>query len=121
MNFKKLAVAAGLAFVAASSFAIDIDLGGAAAASTTLDAATTLADWADVALTNGDAAANAYNTAVIIQDQTDGTSTEAIAYIDQVQATGSFAYIYQGALLAPSVAYIQQNTTLNTVAVITQR
>ena len=121
MNFKALAIAAGFVFATASSFALDIDLGGSASASATLDAVTTLADWADVSLTLGDGVNNLNNSAIIIQDQADASGFDVVAHIDQIGATGSFAMVYQGAVAAGSVAYIQQNTTLNTVAVITQR
>ncbi|MBC7727082.1 MAG: hypothetical protein H7242_05620 [Microbacteriaceae bacterium] len=121
MNFKSIAIAASLVFAAGSTFAADIDLGGAASASSTIAAASTLTDWADTNLTLGAGATNTLNFAAIVQDAADGSGFDVVAQIDQIGATASVAYIYQGAVAAGSVAYIQQNATLNTVAVITQR
>lgn len=120
MNFKTLAIAASLVFAAGSTFAADIDLGGLTSASASLAAADLLA-VADTSLTLGDGLNNLTNTAAIVQDAVDASGFDAIANIDQIGATASFAMIYQGPVIAASVAYIQQNATLNTVAVITQR
>ena len=120
MNFKSIAIAASLVFAAGSAFAADIDLGGLASASATIAAADFLG-FADTSLTTGDGVNNLTNTAVIVQDGVDASGFDAIAHIDQIGATASFAMIYQGPIIAASMAYIQQNATLNTVAVITQR
>jgi len=119
MNFKTLAIAASLVFAAGSTFAADIDLGGATSASATLDAVQTLTDFGDANLVLGEGANNTINFAAIVQDQAEATGV--VAQIDQVGAIASVAYIYQGVVGAASVAYIQQNRTFNTVAVITQR
>jgi hypothetical protein len=123
MKLNKLAAVAALAVAASSSFAADIDLGGLAGVSTTLDIATLNTDIGDVALVLGtfDWVAN---NAMILQEGTDGSAADAIAFIDQVGATASFAYIYQSADAAANggaIAYIQQNATNQARAVITQR
>lgn len=121
MNFKRIAIAASLIAAATSSFAVDIDLGGAGVISTP---ATAVADFLgavplDAALTLGDA--NDNNVAIIVQDDVNATGLENIAYIDQVGITGGLAAILQSGGLAANVAYIAQVATTNARAVITQR
>jgi len=119
MNFKSIAIAAGLVIAAGSSFAADIDLSGAGSVS--FDGATFLG-FADVVMTAGDTSTS--NNAIIFQEGFDGSGNDMIAHIDQVGTTGSFAMIYQGADSATnsgSIAYIGQNATNNARAVITQR
>ena len=112
MNFKAIAIAAGLALAAGASFADDITL-SSVADSMTLDLLTTAADANMLPGT-----APSLNTAIIYQDETGGANQ--IAQIDQIGTTTSFAMIVQQATNA-SMAYIQQNATTASVAVINQR
>ena len=119
MNFKAIAIAAGLALAAGASFAADIDF--SAVGTTSLDGATVLG-FADTAMTAADS--GTVTQAIIFQDGVDGSGGDVIAHIDQVGVTASFALIYQGSESAANsgtVAYIGQNATNNARAVITQR
>lgn len=118
MNFKRIAIAATLAVSSISSFAGDIDF-SSVSGSTGVDmsAAQTVVEG----FVNDLSTAPADNTAIIFQDQ---VAAASVAVIEQVGATTSVAYIYQGAAAgdnSASVAYILQNATTAAVAVINQR
>jgi hypothetical protein len=119
MNFKAIAVAASLVFAAGATFAADIDLAG----STYVSATPALADLmtaAETALTLGDT--NASNNALIYQDESAGNA-EQIALIDQVGLNTGYAAIFQlgNTNSVANIAYIQQNATTLSRAVIVQR
>ena len=114
MNFKALAIAAGLVFAAGSTFATDIVM----SSSTTNDIATT-APLTDVVASVADLGnAQGATTAVIIQEGAAG-----VAYIEQSDAGAglNFAAIFQKAA-ASTVAYVSQGATAtNSRAVIYQK
>lgn len=116
MNFKHIAIAATLAVSSLSSFA-DIDFSGVTTDAFDIATAQEAVEGFVADLTAEPTA----NTAVIFQD---GSVAGTLAIIEQVGATTSLAYIYQGAEAAangPSVAYILQSATTSSVAVINQR
>jgi hypothetical protein len=122
MNFKHIAIAATLAVSSLSSFAADIDFGGAAVVSTP---GTTVADFLaavplDASLTLGES--HEANNAIIVQDDAEGGGLEQIAFIDQVATVGGLAAILQqGNGNVANNAYILQSGTTNARAIITQR
>ena len=122
MNFKHIAIAATLAVSSLSSFAGDIDLGGAGVVATP---GTNVVDFLglitlDASLTLGDT--HEANNAIIVQDDAAGGTLEQIAFIDQVGTLGGLAAILQqGNTGNANVAYILQSGTTNARAIITQR
>lgn len=122
MNFKHIAIAATLAVSSLSSFAADIDLGGAGVVSTP---GTTVADFLgavslDASLTLGES--HDSNNAIIVQDDAEAGGLEQIAFIDQVATVGGLAAILQqGNGNVANNAYILQSGTTNARAIITQR
>lgn len=120
MNFKTLAICAGLVFAANASFAADIDMSASTFVTGVAGNSSGLLGMAEAALAVG--ATHTQNNAVIYQDVTNGAA-EQIAYIDQVGTLGGLAMIAQlgNAAGTVNVAYIQQFATTNARAVITQR
>jgi hypothetical protein len=122
MNFKHIAIAATLAVSSLSSFAADIDLGGAGVVAAP---GTNVADFLsavalDGSLTIGEG--HDANNAIIVQDDDAAGALEQIAFIDQVGTLGGLAAILQqGNGNNANVAYILQSGTTNARAIITQR
>ena len=112
MNFKHIAVAATLAVSALSSYAADIDFSGVTSDQFDIATAQAAVERFVTDLSTEPTA----NYAVIFQH---GTAADTLGIIEQVGATTSVAYIYQGPV--PSVAYILQSGTTSSVAVINQR